>query len=72
MADKNKDGNTNYLSQKVGEDSKNSFNKLSNDLGSFAISNGFPEPSKGEVLSKLINDGVSQYGGKNLERYFKK
>lgn len=70
MADKTqKDGNANYLSQKIGEDSKNDFNKLSNDLGNFAISKGLPQPSKGEILSKLIKNGVSEYG-KNLELYF--
>lgn len=62
--------NEDYISHRVGEDPKKDFNKLSNDLGSFAITNGFPEPNKGELLAKLIRNGVKQYAA-DPASYFK-
>lgn len=59
-----------YLSHRISETAKKNFNKLSNDLGSFAISNGFDEPNKGDLLSKLIDDGSLKYS-KDPASYFK-
>lgn len=60
------------LSQRVTVDAKKALNKLSNDLGTYAIENGMPEePGKGDILSRLIVFGAEAFS-KDLASYFKK
>lgn len=59
MAD-NKPSSVN-ISQLVESSAKIALNKLTNDLCNYALAKGLREPGKGEVLSKLIKVGATQF-----------
>lgn len=71
MAATKQEINETYLTNRIGREAKKKFNILYYDLTTYAISNGLAEPSKGELMAKLIENGAIHYAN-NQASYFKK
>lgn len=66
MADPNK--STVVMTQVVDKQTKIDLDRVTHDLGNFALKNNLRQPNKGEVLSKMVKIASKNF---DIEGYFK-
>jgi len=68
MAEPEKDDSTVAMTQVVNKKTKQDLDKITHQLGSYAIEHGLKQPKKGEVLSRLVELGKQNF---DIPGYFK-